>query len=114
MIDAHKWIDGIVDRSMQKLCKEYESKLKTYIEYEFSVINTELTMRTKLHGQDFKTMPHQLVEHVKTSIVGSDGSYDLNITVGQEGTKGVDESIIKMFKDYVIKNAQERTSMSMQ
>ena len=113
MTNTQEWVNGIVDRSMQKICKDYEANLKTYIEYEFSIINAELTMRTKLHGQDFKTMPHQLVEHIKTSISGSNGNYSLNVTVGQEGTKGVEESVVEMFKDYVIKNAQKRTNMSM-
>ena len=113
MTDVNEWLDHIVDKRMQRICKAYESNFRTYVEYEFNLINTELTMRTKLHGQDFKTMPRQLIEHMQTYLSGSNGEYSLFVSVGQEGTKGVDDSLIKMFKEYVIQNAKKRASMNL-
>lgn len=98
----------IVDNKMSNLCEDTRRRLKSYIEYEFTIANMELASRQKKHGDDFKSMPDSMVQQIRTSIVKAGNTYSVHLSIGNESLQGVSDDIIDFFKNYVITNAQER------
>lgn len=106
--DIRSKFDEVVDVKMRELCEETRRKLVSYIEYEFTIANMELASRQKSHGDDFKTLPHEMVEQIRTQVVRAGNIYTVSISIGQESLKGVSERGINFFKEFVLENAKQR------
>jgi len=97
-----------IDTKVINICEIVKNKFVSYIKYEFTITNMELAAKTKKHGYNFKTLPDSLIEQIQTDVSRTTEGYAVNIRIGPESFKDADESIVDFFKEYVIKNAQER------
>lgn len=106
--DYRNKFKAIADEKLKALCEESRKRLLSYIEYEYTIANMELASRAKDHGDDFKTLPHEMIEQIRTSVTSVDGNYKVSLSIGQESLKNVDDDLISFFKTYVLGNASQR------
>lgn len=102
----------LMDKVMSKAESIIDSKARMFtalLKYEIAVANTELAMRGKEHGYDFKFIPE---DYANAAVIGQaqreDGQITMSITIPQHALKDASDSMIAYFKTYIVANAMTK------
>lgn len=106
-------VQNLVQNRVNEMCQEYGRQLKSYIEYEYTIMNMELASSYKKHGYDFKVIPHQLIEHINVNVSQVGKQYSVTVSIGPEGQKGCSDQLLEFFNIYVMANAQARMQIAL-
>lgn len=97
--------DRIMDVARQVM-EQRANTLQALIKYEIAVINTELAMRSKKHGYDFKFLSDNYANNIAVgAIEAADGTLSMRITIPQYTFKDASPEEVEFFKNYVLRNA---------
>lgn len=102
--------------SLVKLCtdkateiaEEYGRQFVSYIKYEFTVAQMELASSWEKHGYDFKFMPEQFIQNIRTETSQTDTGVSLKVTIPSENFLGESDSKVNFFQTYVVNNAAQK------
>lgn len=103
-------------RNLSKHIIEDQAKqLKSYIQYEIAVVNTELAMSSKEHGYDFKFISNDYADQIIISnAVGTEeGKISLRVSIPMRAFDDASEDEVLFFKTYILTNAITRLRRGM-
>ena len=90
----------------ENVIEERARRLKSLLKYEIAVMNTELAMRSKDHGYDFKFLSDSYADNIVLSPVETrNGQVSMSITIPQHAYKDASADEIAFFKEFVLANA---------
>ena len=98
-----------VHNKAKQIIEERARMLKELLRYEIAVTNTELAMRSKDHGYDFKFLSDSYANNIVLHPVETqDGSVSTRITIPRHAYKDASDDEVAFFKEFVLANALTR------
>jgi len=90
-MNANELRDRLMQRVYEKaerIIEERAQTLKALLKYEIAVMNTELAMRSRDHGYDFKFISDSYADNIVLSpVVTNNGSVSMNVTIPRHAYK---------------------------
>ena len=104
--DIKKQLLDRIQKKAEQIIERKARQLKALLKYEIAVANTELAMRSKNHGYDFKFLSDSYANNIITSPVQTDnGSVSMRVIIPKHAYKDASEEEVEFFKNYVLANA---------
>lgn len=95
----------------EKIVEQKAKALKALLRYEIGVMNTELAMRSKDHGYDFKFLSNSYADNIViTPATSQDGTVTVSVTIPKHAYKDATDSEVEFFKTFVLANALKKLS----
>lgn len=104
--ELRKQLTDRVYQTAERVIQERAQQLKALLKYEIAVTNTELAMRSKDHGYDFKFLSDSYANNIVLSPVETQsGSVSMKVTIPHHAIKDASEEEVSFFKQFVLANA---------
>lgn len=104
--ELRKQLTDRVYQTAERVIEEQAQQLKALLKYEIAVTNTELAMRSKDHGYDFKFLSDSYANNIVLSPIETQhGSVNMRVTIPHHAIKDASADEIAFFKQFVLANA---------
>lgn len=104
--ELRKQLINRVHQKAESILENRAQQLKALLKYEIAVMNTELALRSKDHGYDFKFLSDSYADNIVLSPVETQqGSVSMRVTIPQHAYKDASEEEVAFFKQFVLANA---------
>ena len=101
-------LNQMVTNKVIEVAEDYGNRLVSYIKYEYVIAQMELASSWKDHGYNFKFLPEQFIQNIRTNVTESDSGVNMKLIIPSENFKGEDQDKIDFFSKYVVDNAVSR------